>query len=113
MDVILKPWGSETLLEINGKYMVKLLFMKANHRCSLQYHEKKIETIYVVEGELRIYSGSSQERLSYKSYLPGDAVTFFPGEIHRMEGVTDCKYIEASTPELDDVIRLRDDYNRS
>lgn len=112
MNVISKPWGSETLLEVNDKYMFKLLFMKANHRCSLQYHERKLETIFVVEGELRIYTGVSQEELIAKSYFPGDAITLMPGEIHRMEGVTDCKYLEASTPELDDVIRLMDDYNR-
>ena len=45
---IIKPWGYELLIEKNKKYMFKKLFMKKAHRCSLQFHKKKIETIFIL-----------------------------------------------------------------
>jgi len=113
MRLIEKPWGKEEVIEINEHYMVKKLTMWKDHRCSLQYHNHKQETIYVLSGCLRIFSGSSKETLEAKEYLPGDAITLIPGVIHRMEAVDDCEYLEASTPEMDDVVRLVDDYDRA
>ena len=55
MKKIIKPWGYEQIIEINNKYLLKKLYMKKNHRCSLQFHKKKKETIYVLNGKLRIY----------------------------------------------------------
>tara|TARA_B100000674_G_scaffold493241_1_gene515057 strand:- start:410 stop:754 length:345 start_codon:yes stop_codon:yes gene_type:complete len=107
-----KPWGSEELLEINEKYMLKKLVMRSGHKCSLQYHKNKIETIYVLKGLLRIYLGSDENSLSFKDFAPGESVTIPAGEIHRMEGINDSVYLEASTPEIDDVIRIQDDYSR-
>lgn len=111
--IIPKPWGQEELLEHNEKYMVKRLTMLAGHRCSLQLHNIKRETIYVLSGKLKIISGASIEALTDKIYLPGECVTLPTGLIHRMEGVEDAVYLEASTPELDDVVRLKDDYARA
>lgn len=113
VKIIEKPWGREEIVEINDKYMVKKLTMWAGHRCSLQYHEKKLETIYVLSGVLKIVSGSTQEVLSEELYRAGDSITIRPGIIHRMEGVEDSVYLEASTPEMDDVVRLSDDYMRA
>ena len=112
MKVIEKPWGKEEVVEINDKYMVKKLTMLAGKKCSLQYHNIKKETIYVLSGKLRIYTGLSETELISKIYIPGDFITLNPGQIHRMEGVSDSIYLEASTPEMDDVVRLADDYNR-
>ena len=112
MKVIEKPWGREEVVEINEKYMVKKLTMFAGHRCSLQYHNIKKETIYVLSGVLKIIQGKSQDSLTEKLYRPGDTITIPPGLIHRMEGVEDSVYLEASTPEMDDVVRLVDDYKR-
>ena len=113
MQIIEKPWGREEVIEINDKYMVKKLTMWANHRCSLQYHNFKKETIYVLSGVLKIIQGQSQNELMEKLYYPGDVMTIPPGLIHRMEGVVDSVYLEASTPEMDDVVRLVDDYQRA
>ena len=113
MQVIEKPWGKEEVVEINDKYMVKKLTMWAGHRCSLQYHNTKKETIYVLSGVLKITQGKSQEMLEEKLYRAGDTITISPGLIHRMEGVEDAVYLEASTPEMDDVVRLLDDYQRA
>ena len=113
MQLIKKPWGSEEVIEINNKYMVKKLTMKSGHRCSLQYHAFKKETIYVLSGDLKITLGKDKDSLKSKIYGSGDFLTIEPGMVHRMEGVTDSIYLEASTPEMDDVVRLSDDYNRT
>lgn len=113
MQVIEKPWGKEEIIEINDRYMMKKLTMWAGHRCSLQYHNIKRETIYVLSGQLRIYSGPTQDQLTSKIYEQNDTITLVPGVIHRMEAVTDSVYLEASTPEMDDVVRLVDDYQRA
>jgi mannose-6-phosphate isomerase-like protein (cupin superfamily) len=113
MKIIDKPWGKEELLEINDHYMVKKLTMWKGHRCSLQYHKQKKETIYVLSGQLKIYSGPAENKLTVKIYGPNEIITLPPGTIHRMEGVEDCVYLEASTPQMEDVVRIQDDYNRS
>jgi len=110
--IIEKPWGREEVIELNEKYMVKKLTMWAGHRCSLQYHNNKRETIYVLSGVLKISKGLEQDNLEDNLYTAGDAITIPPGLIHRMEGVEDAVYLEASTPEMDDVVRLVDDYKR-
>jgi mannose-6-phosphate isomerase len=112
VNIIEKPWGQEEILEINKKYMVKKLTMWRGHRCSLQFHKNKIETIFVLSGALKISYGESQVTLKERIFYAGENFTIFPGLIHRMEGVTESTYLEASTPEIDDVIRLADDYKR-
>jgi len=113
VQVIEKPWGKEEVIEINDRYMMKKLTMWKDHRCSLQYHNYKKETIYVLSGQLRIYVGQTKDELTSKIYGPHETITLSPGIVYRMEGVEDCVYLEASTPEMDDVVRLSDDYNRA
>ena len=112
MKIINKPWGSETIIEINKKYLLKKLFMKKKHRCSLQFHNFKKETIYVLKGKLNIITGKNKTKLKSKIYNKGQSVTINPKIIHRMEAITDCVYLEASTPQLADVVRIVDDYKR-
>jgi mannose-6-phosphate isomerase len=107
-----KPWGYEELIECNDKYVVKKLFMKEGHSCSIQYHELKTETIVVLSGKLNIYIGNNIDNLIKKEYLSGDTVTIMPYTIHRMEATEDSIYFETSTNELWDVVRLQDNYNR-
>ena len=113
MKIIEKPWGKEEVIEINEHYMVKKLTMWKGHRCSLQYHNQKKETIYVLSGQLKIHSGPSENELTVKIYGPNDTITLLPRTIHRIEGVEDCVYLEASTPQMEDVVRIQDDYNRT
>jgi mannose-6-phosphate isomerase len=107
-----KPWGRENLIEYNDNYVVKKLFMKAGECCSMQYHELKKETIYVLYGKLKLYIGKDIENLEEKIMLAGDSISISPFTIHRMEGIEDSEYIECSTNELWDVVRLRDKYSR-
>lgn len=112
MHAIDKPWGMEEILEKNDKYMFKRLTMYKGHQCSLQKHQYKCETIYVLSGLLKISFGEDGGSLDSDVYHPGDIITLKPGIVHRMEAVEDSVYLEASTPEMDDVIRLQDDYQR-
>lgn len=110
--LINKPWGNEELLESNQHYVLKRLKMHAGHRCSLQYHEIKRETVYVLSGSLKVILGKELTQLETLFLLPGEALTIPRGQIHRMEAQVDTVYLEASTSELDDVVRLEDDYQR-
>ena len=112
-SIIEKPWGSETLIECNDRYVVKKLYMKNGECCSLQYHELKRETIYVLSGCLKVYIGPEMDKLEEKIMYPGSYLTIDPFIIHRMEGMLDnTHYLETSTHELWDVVRLNDKYNR-
>ena len=107
-EVIKKPWGKEEILEQNNFYVLKRLTMNKGHQCSLQYHEFKHETIYVLEGTLHIFF-----RDAWKEYKNGDILVIKPKEVHRMKAIDeDCVYLESSTTELDDVVRLEDDYRK-
>ena len=113
MRKIEKPWGQEEIWAETDKYIGKILTILPGHRLSLQYHEKKEETIYVLQGKLNIWLSESEEN---KIVLNKGAVYHVkPGQIHRFgapKGNTITKLIEVSTPELDDVIRIKDDYKR-
>ena len=110
--LIEKPWGSEEILELNGKYCMKRLMMKEGHQCSLQYHQLKHETFIVLSGKLLFSYGASASKLTHMEMLPGQHYTVPPMMVHRMKALEDSIYLEASTPELSDVVRLEDSYSR-
>ena len=85
--------------------------MNSNSRCSLQYHKKKIETIFVVSGSLQVFYGKSK-KLKKTSLKKNQVMTLRPFTVHRMLAKSDCFYLEASTTQLKDVVRLEDDYKR-
>lgn len=107
-----KPWGHEILFARTGAYAGKLLFIRAGHQLSLQYHRVKEETIYVQSGRMRFVYEEEPGRLIEILMLPGEAHHIPPGRQHRMIADEDCTLFEVSTPELDDVVRLQDSYGR-
>jgi mannose-6-phosphate isomerase-like protein (cupin superfamily) len=114
-----KPWGAEKILVQNPYYVIKRLEIKAGHRLSLQYHKKKIETIFVQEGVAGYASGPCRVVLSrsgrkIKILWPGEWLHIPAGQVHRFEatGASDVVLIECSSPQLDDLVRIEDDYNR-
>lgn len=111
MDITNKPWGHELLWAKTDKYVGKILVIEPNQRLSLQYHEKKEETIYVLEGLLRVWE--SDDDNAYTVYTTGSTFHVEPNKVHRF-GADDSqvKLIEVSTPELQDVVRISDDYSR-
>lgn len=112
--IVKKGWGRERILEANNKYALKILEVDPGKRLSLQYHEVKFETMYCLygHGTLTIQKDGGVERKI--SLLPGRYVTIFPFEIHRLEAseTSPLMVMEASSPELGDVVRLEDDYGR-
>lgn len=110
--ITVKPWGSENLIFSNERYSFKEIKMSRGHKCSLQYHQKKHEAFYVLSGKIRFTFGEQLTSLQEIEMGPGDFYVIPVGLIHRMEGLEDSVYLEASTSELDDVIRLEDSYGR-
>jgi quercetin dioxygenase-like cupin family protein len=93
------------------RYVGKLLHIKAGHALSVQYHERKDETIFLLRGEM-VYRVQENGALRDVRLAEGEAFRNVPGTVHQMEAVTDCDVLEASTPDLDDVVRLSDRYGR-
>lgn len=107
-----KPWGHELIWAHTEKYVGKLLHVKAGHKLSLQYHEVKDETIHVHAGRL-LFVVDEGQGLVEKELQPGQSYRIKPHTKHRMVALTDCDILEASTPELNDVVRLEDSYGRT
>jgi len=106
-----KPWGYELIFARTDRYVGKILHINRGESLSLQFHEMKEETLYVVNGELRLtieHDGDRRELMLRK----GEAFHIPPRLIHRMEALADTDVAEVSTPELDDVVRLEDRYGR-
>lgn len=110
-----KPWGHEIRFAVNEKYVGKILYIARGHKLSRQYHEVKDETIMVYHGSLILELGKpGTENFQRKTLNYGDRYRITPGVIHRFcaperHPVT---LIEVSTPEIDDVVRLEDEYKR-
>ena len=112
MRKVPKPWGHELIFAENERYAGKLLVLEAGHRLSLQYHRRKDETIYVLEGEVDLLVDIDGE-MRELTLRAGDAHRIRPGVRHRMRASSRCTLVEVSSPELDDVVRLEDAYGRA
>ena len=106
-----KPWGYELHWAKTDRYVGKVIHINAGHALSLQYHNKKDETIMLWSGKL-LFEIQQDGELKQYEVKPGERFHVTPGTIHRMTAIEDCDVIEVSTPELDDVVRLEDRYGR-
>jgi len=111
VTIVEKPWGYERIWANTDRYVGKVLHINAGQALSVQYHERKDETISLLAGEMifRVKNGDTLTEIPLKA---GEAFHIAPGTVHQMEAVTDCDVLEASTPELHDVVRLSDRYGR-
>jgi len=136
-----KPWGHETIWATTERYAGKILHIRAGHALSVQYHNVKDETVYLLSGELKYWVQDGPVTMSTLPQTAGTgprsqgtgetpaaamhpvprmtdvhlrvgAFRITPHTIHYMEAVTDCDVLEVSTPELDDIVRLKDRYGR-
>ncbi len=109
---VAKPWGYELIWARTDRYVGKILHIEPGHVLSLQYHNKKDESIYVLAGTivLRLRQG---ETLIERRLGQGEAFHIAPKQVHQFEAVVASDLLEASTPELDDVVRLQDRYGRT
>lgn len=106
-----KPWGHEIIWAHTDRYVGKVLHIKAGQALSVQYHVRKDETIHLLTGQM-IYRVQEGDDLREVRLRAGESFRNEPGTVHQMEAVTDCDVLEASTPDLDDVVRLSDRYGR-
>jgi mannose-6-phosphate isomerase len=107
-----KPWGYEIWWAVTEQYVGKILHVNKGQRLSLQFHEQKDETSYVLSGSLLLVQGESEDTLTERPVTVGDSWHNAPGVIHTIEALEDSDVLEASTPFLDDVVRLKDNYGR-
>ena len=107
-----KPWGHELIWAHTERYVGKILVIEAGKRLSLQRHEIKDESIYVLAGRLRLHLEDDDGAVQIEELGPGDHRRVATGRIHRYEALERVELMEVSTPELDDVVRLEDDYGR-
>ena len=112
-----KPWGNEVLFAAGeNHYVGKIITVHAGQALSLQYHDRKDETIRVMSGEATLEHGPSADLLSTRVMRPGDTVHLAPSVVHRLTAITDTVLVEVSTAGpgwRDDVVRLSDRYGRS
>jgi len=111
MTRVEKPWGYELHWALTDRYVGKVLHVNAGHALSLQYHQRKDETILLWSGRI-LMEIQEGEALTRREMRPGERLHIAPGTIHRMTAIQDSDIIEVSTPELDDVVRLEDRYGR-
>jgi quercetin dioxygenase-like cupin family protein len=117
---VAKPWGYELIWAHTEHYVGKLLHIDAGHALSVQYHNQKDETIFVLRGRMKYRvqraeqgaHGAAEAELEEFEMAEGDSWRNTPGMVHQMIAITDCDVLEASTPHLDDVVRLVDRYGR-
>jgi mannose-6-phosphate isomerase-like protein (cupin superfamily) len=107
-----KPWGHELIWAQTDRYVGKILVIEAGRRLSLQRHEVKDEWILIQAGRLRLTLEGEDGVVRDEELGPGDHRHVATGRIHRYEAIERCELIEVSTPELDDVVRLEDDFGR-
>lgn len=108
-----KPWGYEIVFAHTERYSAKLLFVRGGEQLSLQFHREKDEVIYVHEGRIELEIGDPGGALDVEVVGRGKAFHLAPGVVHRWRALEDAVILEASTPELDDIVRLEDRYGRA
>jgi len=107
-----KPWGYELWWAQADRYVGKILHVNAGQRLSLQYHERKDETIHLWRGEALMVLDEGSGLQEHRMHA-GDSYRVRPLTRHRLVAVTDCDFLEASTPEVEDVVRVDDEYGRA
>lgn len=107
-----KPWGYEIWYALTDSYAGKILHVDKGHRLSLQYHEQKDETSYLLKGKLLLVKGPSVDELTETEIDEGYVWRNEPGQVHTIEAIEDADVLEVSTPHLQDVVRLVDNYGR-
>ncbi|HUY55462.1 MAG TPA: cupin domain-containing protein [Candidatus Nanopelagicaceae bacterium] len=109
-----KPWGFEVWFAVNDRYAGKIIHIDPGEQLSLQYHERKDETVFVLSGELELELDDGHGGLAVQRLEPGESQRILPRLKHRMTATSGpVELCEVSTPELDDVVRLQDRYGRA
>ena len=116
--VVKKPWGKEEWIELwqdpstGIGYCYKRIYINARTKTSYQFHEKKVETNYIIQGEAEVWLENDEGDVEKKVMKEGNSFTVVPPRKHRVIALTDLILQEVSTPEVDDVVRIEDDFDR-
>jgi NDP-sugar pyrophosphorylase family protein/mannose-6-phosphate isomerase-like protein (cupin superfamily) len=112
MKTIFKPWGKEEWIELNDFYCYKRIYINEGYKTSLQYHNFKVETNYIISGKAEVWLEDDNGEMIKKIYGPNDFFNVKPTRKHRVIALTDLIMQEVSTPEVDDVFRIDDEFGR-
>jgi mannose-6-phosphate isomerase-like protein (cupin superfamily) len=108
-----KPWGYEIHWTPSDlPYMGKILHINGGKRLSLQRHDKKQESWYLMSGRAKVIWDNENGELVETELEYGKGYTCVIEQRHRLMGITDCDIMEVSTPEIGITERLADDYGR-
>jgi mannose-6-phosphate isomerase len=107
-----KPWGNELIWALGDRICGKVITIDTGRRLSFQYHERKEEAVLVLTGLLRLHLEDDTGTITTRDMGPGESAHVPVGRKHRFEALERVELVEVSTPELDDVVRLRDLYGR-
>lgn len=108
-----KPWGYELIFTPETlSYTGKILHITSGKRLSLQVHDKKQETQFLLRGECRLIIDNEKGELMSLQMETQKGYTIKAGQRHRLEAEIDCDVLEVSTPEVGTTYRLEDDYKR-
>ncbi len=109
-----KPWGWELIWALSEEYCGKILFVRAGHSLSLQFHKVKDESWYVQDGRVELELADMGKAVTVSEVVStGAAFRFRAGTVHRVTAIEDTTILEVSTPQIDDVVRLEDRYGRA
>lgn len=108
-----KPWGFEILFAVTPRYAGKVLFVRKDRRLSFHYHKVKDEVLYVYNGKIHVEIERDRGIRGLLTLCTGECVRIDPLTRHRLAAEEDTTLFEVSTPDLDDVVRLEDDYGRT
>lgn len=111
--VVHKPWGKEEWLALNEFYCYKRIYINAGYKTSYQYHEFKHETNYIISGEAEVWLENDEGVVEKKIMKAGEFFDVTPPKKHRVIAITDIILQEVSTPHVDDVFRINDEFNRN
>jgi len=113
MKTVIKPWGKEEWLELNDKYCYKRIYINAGYKTSYQYHQFKKETNYIISGEAEVWLENDEGVVEKRIMKAGEYFNVTPPKKHRVIALTDIILQEVSTPEVDDVFRIDDEFGRN
>jgi mannose-6-phosphate isomerase-like protein (cupin superfamily) len=113
IKTVKKPWGEEIWFAQSDHYAGKILKVNKGNRLSLQFHRQKIETHYVYKGVAKFFVGKDENNLQEIILSPGQKIDILPPTIHRVEALEDLEIFEVSTPHLNDIVKIQDDYGRT
>ncbi|HZB97041.1 MAG TPA: cupin domain-containing protein [Candidatus Sulfotelmatobacter sp.] len=113
VGLVSKPWGYELRWAVGGRYAGKIIHIDRGHALSLQYHERKEESIYITRGVLDLVLQDDAGALQTHRLSQGMSAHITPGRLHRFIAIDETDLVEVSSPELDDVVRIEDLYGRA